>query len=99
MGHSVPTQGDQQQTRLQKSTGKMQLEKASAHCVKQSLAQQKPGLSAALATISKIKHSPGKAQPLPAHGEKMGAGGRGSPLPETQLLPASPSPSIFALRN
>lgn len=57
MGHSVPTQGVQQQTQLQKSRGKMQLGRASARCVKQSLAQQKSVFLAALATSSEVKHS------------------------------------------
>lgn len=56
MGHGVPTQGVQQQTQLQKSTGKMQLGRASAQCVKQSLSQQKSVLLAALATSSEMKH-------------------------------------------
>lgn len=56
MGHSVPTQGVQQQTQLQKSTGKMQLGRASAQCVKQSLSQQKSVFLAALATSSEMKH-------------------------------------------
>lgn len=74
MGHGVPTQGVQQQTRLQKEH-RENAAGESVYCVEQSLAWQKSGLLAAFAMRVKNKTSPGRAeptQPLTAHGEKMG---------------------------